>query len=145
MDICKYTFTELTGGIQTTGESVAMEMPMEFGQVTPFEFNPLYGTAVLTGGLYMQDQALVRKNDNGEWECIGWYMGDTMMVWADGKKGLGSELFLRCIAHRNELPVTKMMTGRGEKTMRRAHRIAIERALAEGKDVPQAVRDEYGL
>jgi hypothetical protein len=145
MDLWRYTFAELTGGIQPTGDSMAMPVPMEFGEVTPFEFDPRYGTASIVGGSGLGDQALVRHGQDCEWDCIGWYVGDTMTVWEDGRNGLGTQLFLRCMAHRSDIPITKKLTERGSRLVRRAHKLSVEGALANGQNVRPEVLEDYGL
>jgi hypothetical protein len=144
MDLWRHTFSELTGGIAPVGDSPAMEMPVEFSHVVPLEADPRYGTAPIKEGAGLQDQALVRL-DGGERTPIGVYWGDTIIVWGDGKRGLGTELFLRCIKHRNGLPITKKMTQRGGRLIKRAHRISIERALKGGEDVRPEVLAEYQI
>src|SRR5436305_10640098 len=108
MDLWRYTFAELTGGLEAEGDSVPMPMPMEFGEVTPLS-DARYGTAPIALGSGLGDQALVRKGDDG-WQCIGVYLGDTMIVWDNGGKGLGTQLFLRCMEHRNLVPITERLT-----------------------------------
>jgi hypothetical protein len=142
MDLWRHTFVELTGGITPTGDAPAMEMPVEFGEVTPFELDSRHGTAPIIGGVGLQDQALVRLENDGTWTPIGIYWGDTMIVWDEGRQGLGTELFLRCIEHRHEVPITKKMTQRQSRLIKRAHRLSIQRALDAGEKVRPEVLAE---
>ena len=123
---------------------MAIEMPVEFTDVVPLESDSRYGTAAIKGGAGLQDQVLVRRSGT-EWIAIGVYLGDAIFVWGDGRQGLGTELFLRCIKHRNGLPITKKMTQRGSRLIRRAHRISIEKALQAGEEVRPEVLAEYQI
>jgi hypothetical protein len=142
MDLWRHTWAELTGNILPSGGSMAMPEPMPFEQeqVSPFPSNPRYGTAPLGS---MQNQVLVRKGSDGVWECIGWYLDDTVIVFEDGRQGWGTELILRCMEHRSGLPVTKTLSDKGMAALRRAHRISIERALSAREKVPSDVLAEY--
>jgi hypothetical protein len=145
MDLWRYRFAELTGGLQPVGDSVPMPVPMDFGTVTPFDFDVRYGTAPIIGGMGLKDQALVRKRADGNWECIGIYLGDSMIVWQDGRRGLGTHLFLRCMEHRNAVPITNKLTRGGMSVARRAHKTSIQHAPDAGEAVPPEVLNEYGF
>jgi hypothetical protein len=66
-----------------------------------------------------------------------------MLHRPERRKGLAEELVLRCVEHRHALPVTSNLTESGLDLLMRTHRIAVERALEAGLDVPSKVRDLY--
>lgn len=93
---------------------------------------------------HLSDQILLQRTGDG-WNPVGIYLGEALNV-AQGfsGKGLGTELVLRCVPHR-DAPASRTLTPAGRATLKRARRIAVGRAIDEGLSVPSAVRKEYGL
>jgi hypothetical protein len=81
---------------------------------------------------------------DGQWTCIGSYVDDTILIDESVRgRGLAEELLLRCAEHRADLPLSSNFTNKGYSLLRRAHRIAIKRALEAKLPVPDVVLAEY--
>lgn len=92
--------------------------------------------------LSLEYQVLLQKSEYG-WTPVGAYVDDTVMVAeAVQRKGLGAELVLRCAPHR-KVPKRRAVSPSGLATLKSAYRLAVQRAIADGKDVPAGVRSEY--
>ena len=144
MIIWEHTFAELTGGLapNPNAGNPFIEQPYEPRSLVPLTDRPKYATAMLKGARSMEDQVLLVREGNG-WRCIGHWARDTITIHPDFEhQGLGTELFLRVVEHR-QLPLTSNFTQAGFDLTRRAHRIAIEWALECGLTVPNRVRAEY--
>jgi len=92
------------------------------------------------------NQVLLHKEGDG-WRPVGAYI-DNMIAIADEFRGhdpkLSTDLILRCAEHR-PLPETRELTIPGFKALARAHFAAVERAMGEGLEVPENVREDYGF
>jgi hypothetical protein len=94
--------------------------------------------------LSLEYQVLLQKSEYG-WTPVGAYVDDTVMVAeAVQRKGLGAELVLRCAPHR-KVPKRRTVSPSGLATLKSAYRLAVQRAIADGKNVPAGVRSEYML
>ncbi|WP_316186692.1 MULTISPECIES: hypothetical protein [unclassified Bradyrhizobium] len=147
MRLWEHTFEELTGGEQPQGDRPEpfIAQPFVGATVVPITQNPRYATAVIPGSKDFGHQALLEWRD-GSWVCVGHYVDDTIQLDVSVRgMGLAEELVLRCVEHRHSLPLTTGFTNRGFRLLRRAHRLAVERALQAGLPVPQNVRDETVL
>jgi hypothetical protein len=110
----------------------------------PIADKPQYATAMLQGADSMAHQVLLER-EGDDWKCIGWWVDDTITIHPDLEgRGLATELFLRAVEHRT-LPLAKAFTQRGHNLVRRAHKLAVERARHAGLDVPAAVLGEYKI
>ena len=146
VDIYKIPLSEFLGGhVKGEGQKepddiYIDEMGKTFPPVnlTPIPGKPDYATGPANGDL--EDQILFKKITNG-WEAVGCFLGPTVVV-KRGHPGLGVELILSCTTHRKALG-EKLFTEDGFKAAKRAHRIAIERALAQGEEVPAEVLVDY--
>jgi hypothetical protein len=92
----------------------------------------------------------VLKRDTGArpsspWLLLFWRPREGIEELGSGRQGWGTELFLRCMEHRNELPITKKMSNGGERLIKKAHKRSVEEALKAGQDVRQEVLADYGL
>jgi hypothetical protein len=58
-------------------------------------------------------------------------------------KGLSNELILRCVGRR-ELPDSRQLSEAGLAALKKAHRVAVAKALKCKLAVPKAVLDDYG-
>lgn len=92
------------------------------------------------------NQVLLHKEGDG-WRPVGAYIGN-MIAIADAFRGhdpkLSTDLILRCAEHR-PLPEIRELTVPGYKALARAHFAAVERAIGEGHEVPESVREDYGF
>lgn len=146
----------LTADLQQTGSTDALfEMFVELlnepgwyeGTEVPIAGKPGFATATASRpgmNADMAYQVLLRKDGDG-WELAGLYIDDTIIVKPEARRyGLATELILRCVKWR-PLPIRRTVSPEGLATLKTAHRIGVERALAEGLPVPTNVRLEYGL
>jgi hypothetical protein len=146
MRIWEHTFAELTGGLTPHPDAGIPHVPQPFFRKTviPIPKKPGYATAVLSGSPDARNQVLLRW-DGSDWKCVGSYVDDTITVEQNEQcKGLGTELFLRCLEHRT-IPLTTNFTQSGFDLVKRAHKKSVTGAVAAGLPVPQKVKDEYGL
>lgn len=143
MKIWEHTFDELTDGLSPHPDAANPFFPQPFvpASIVPLS-NLKYATALLKGAQSMAHQVLLERVEDG-WKCIGHYVDDTITLAEDAPRiGLATELFLRCAEHR-QLPLTTNFTESGYKLVRRAHKLAVERALTSGLVIPKAVLAEY--
>jgi len=156
MIVWKLTQKEFLAGTAVLGSSalspfVAIEASMpDPAWVRGTEFvlasNPGFATALLlTRRDSFADQALLQLTPRDDWEFVGVYMGDVLVLRPDVTgRGLSTELILRCAVHR-QVPTQRQMTPEGEGALRRAHRASVTAAVDAGLPVPAVVRTDYGL
>lgn len=104
-----------------------------------------FATAIANrAGATPADQVLLTRTLDS-WKLIGGYI-DSILAIDDTFQGLGlsTELILRACEHR-PVPTERLMTVPGYKALAKAHRVAVERAVAAGLDVPTRVRADYNL
>jgi hypothetical protein len=147
MRIWQYTFKALTGEKEPGGvqDPPFAEQPFNERAVEPIPGNPRFATAPIQGDNSLANQALL-ESKNGKWTCVGHYVEDTIHLKDDQNvrgQGLAEELLLRCVEHRSDLPLTSNFTEQGYSLVRRAHRLAIKRALEAKLPVPDFVLAEY--
>jgi hypothetical protein len=145
MELWQHTFDELTKGLAVEPCAVLQpEIPMPFnnGTITPLKSHPGYATADAEGHTKGADQVLLKK-EGSEWRCVGHFIGNTIIVFGgEGRAGLGTELFLRCVKFR-KAPLTTLFSASGFKFLRKVHKETVRRALKEGLNVPAFVIAEY--
>jgi hypothetical protein len=145
MRIWEHTFEELTGGRPPSGDQDVPFEPQPFIRVAvvPITHNPRFATAPIPGFPSFGNQALLELK-NGQWTCVGHYVEDTILLDESVRgRGLAEELLLRCAEHRTDLPLSSNFTNKGYSLLKRAHRLAIMRALKARLPVNQAVLAEY--
>lgn len=146
----------LTKDLQQTGSTAAsfeMFLPLleepgwHRGREVPMDGKPGFATAPAKRPGMDADLAyqVLLKKDGDQWELVGLYIDDTIIVKPEMRgAGLTTELVLLCAKYR-PLPSRRTVSPAGLATLKRAHRIGVERALAEGLPVPANVRAEYKL
>jgi hypothetical protein len=145
MRIWEHTLDQLTGGKQPIGSPDMPNLPQPYHPATivPITTHPPYATAMLKGGGTMAHQVLLEWKD-GQWSCVGSYVDNTIHIDDSARgKGLAEELLIRCLEHREALPLTGNFSEKGYSLLKRAHRLAVDRALAANLPVPDKVREEY--
>jgi len=117
--------------------------PFHKKTVVPITWHPSFATAVWDGGnASFANQVLLELRD--DWKCVGSYIDDTINIDRYVRRqGLAEELVLRCMEHRDQIPITKFLSVRGAKLLKRAHRTAFERAKKAGLQIPKEVEAEY--
>jgi hypothetical protein len=107
--------------------------------------SPEFATAIANrpGATAANQVVLIRSAE--QWHPIGAYL-DTVVAIEDAYQGQGlsTELILRCSLHRQR-PIERQVTVAGYKALAKAHLVSVNRAVANGFDVPNHVRAEYGL
>ena len=104
---------------------------------------PNYATAPATGHKGLADQVLLER-DGGGWRCVGHYIDDTIIVFRRVQNtGLADILFLRCMEHRNKLPITTALNENALRLFKRVRKREVEKAKREGCDVPEKVLEEF--
>lgn len=86
---------------------------------------------------------LAREGDG--WRPVGFYLDRTIYV-TPGHRGTGApeELMLRCLELRNDQePGDWQLTPKGYSLLRRVHRLSVEKAMAAGQKVRDAVLEDY--
>jgi hypothetical protein len=139
----EHTFSELSNDLSPypDADNPFFPQPFEDRTIVPLS-NPKYATAMLKGAQSFAHQVLLERTHVG-WKCIGHYVDDTISLDPNAPRiGLATELFLRCMEHRT-LPLTTKFTQSGFNLLRRAHRIAIGRAIEAGLMVPKKVLEDY--
>jgi len=146
MKLWKYTGGELIGGAEITSDVILapeIEMPWESDKVEGIISMPNYATAPATGHKGLADQVLLERDGDG-WQCVGHYIGDAIIVFRRVQNtGLADILFLRCIEHRNKLPITTTLNERALRLFKRVHRSEVEKAKRDGCNVPERVLEEF--
>ena len=146
MKLWKYTGGELIGGAEITSDAILapeIEMPWESDKVEGIISMPNYATAPATGHKGLADQVLLER-DGDAWQCVGHYIDDAIIVFRRVQNnGLADILFLRCIEHRNKLPISTALNERALRLFKRVHRSEIEKAVRDGCNVPERVLEEF--
>jgi GNAT superfamily N-acetyltransferase len=145
MKLWMHTLKEILGDKEPHPDTeIPVAPPRQFSlnTVVPITVDPRYATALAGGFRSFANQLLLEWRD-GAWHIIGEFIEDTMKIDPDARgKGLAEELFLRCIEHRNDFPVSNF-TNKGQSAVRRAHRLAVTNAVRVGLPVPQEVLADY--
>ena len=93
---------------------------------------PNYATAPATGHKGLADQVLLERDGDG-WRCVGHYVDDTIIVFRRVQNtGLADILFLRCMEHRNKLPITTALNENALRLFKRVRKREVEKAKREG-------------
>jgi hypothetical protein len=88
---------------------------------------PNYATAPAAGHKGLADQVLLERDGDG-WKCVGHYVDDTSIVFRRVRNtGLADILFLRCMEHRNKLPITTALNERALRLFKRVYRSEVEK------------------
>ena len=104
---------------------------------------PNYATAPATGHRGLADQVLLERDGDG-WKCVGHYVDDTIIVFRRVQNtGLADILFLRCMEHRNKLPITTALNENALRLFKRVRKTEVEKAKGEGCNVPEKVLEEF--
>jgi hypothetical protein len=111
--------------------------------------NPKYATAPVVpqgGAVTFANQLLLERiTEAPRWQIVGGYIDtNILIVPATRGKRLSVELILRCAEHRPP-PQSRILSYDGERALRSAHEAAVRAAVLAGLDVPDAVRETYGL
>jgi hypothetical protein len=90
--------------------------------------------------VFRRDTCAARRA-RSQW--LGGYI-DTVIAIEDGfvGQGLSAALVLRAYENR-ELPAERQLTTAGYGALSAAHRVAVERAIRDGANVPESVRRDY--
>jgi hypothetical protein len=104
---------------------------------------PNYATAPAAGHKGLADQVLLERDGDG-WKCVGHYVDDTIIVFRRVRNtGLADILFLRCMEHRNKLPITTALNERALRLFKRVYRSEVEKAKRDGCNVPERVLEGF--
>jgi hypothetical protein len=146
MKLWEYTGDELIGGAEITSDVIIapeIEMPWESDKVERMISMPNYATAPATGHKGLADQVLLERDGDG-WKCVGHYVGDTIIVFQRAQNtGIADILFLRCMEHRNKVPIATAYGASGLQLLKRVHRSEVEKAMRDGCSVPARVLEEF--
>jgi hypothetical protein len=103
------------------------------------------GRQAWQGAVALENQVLLLLDQGSYSRAVGLYLGEVIAIEpAHQRKGLSTELILRCCAHR-DIPHRRILTQAGKAALERAHHIAVHNAFAAGCDIPAAVCTEYGI
>ena len=81
--------------------------------------------------------------ESGEPIAVGYYVDDFIYVEKGHRNnGVPEELFLACLAHRAGPKVSDNFTAKGYRLLQKAHKLAVERALAASEEVRDEVRNQ---
>jgi hypothetical protein len=84
------------------------------------------------------------ERDGDGWKCVGYYVDDTIIVFQRVQNtGLADILFLRCMEHRNKLPITAALNESAFRLFKRVHKREVEKAMRDGCNVPKRVLEEF--
>ena len=146
MKLWEYTGEELIGGAEITSDVILapeIEMPWESDKVEEIVSVPNYATAPAAGHRGLADQVLLERDGDG-WKCVGHYVDDTIIVFRRVQNtGLADILFLRCIEHRNKLPITTVLNESALRLFKRVRKREVEKAKGDGCNVPEKVLKEF--
>ena len=146
MNLWEHTGEELIGGAEITSDVILapeIEMPWESDKVERIISMPDYATAPATGHKGFADQVLLERDGDG-WRCVGHYVDDTIIVFRRVQNtGLADILFLRCMEHRNKLPITTALNENALRLFKRVRKREVEKAKREGCNVPEKVLEEF--
>lgn len=103
---------ELIGGAEIRSDmflAPEIEMPWESDKIERIMSMPNYATEPATGHSGLADQVLLERDSHG-WKCLGYYIADTIIVFRRVQNtGLADVLFLRCMGHRNKMPIATVL------------------------------------
>jgi hypothetical protein len=146
MNLWEYTAEELIGGAEIRSDmflAPEIEMPWESGKIERIVSMPIYATAPAKGHNGLADQVLLERDGDG-WKCVGHYIDDTIIVFRRVQNtGLADVLFLRCMEHRNKLPITTALNESAFRLFKRVHKREVEKAKRDGCNVPEKVLEEF--
>jgi len=146
MKLWEHTGEELIGGAEITSDVILapeIEMPWESDKVERIISMPNYATAPAIGHKGLADQVLLERDGDG-WKCVGHYVDDTIIVFRRVQNtGLADILFLRCMEHRNKLPITTALNECALRLFKRVRREEVEKAMRDGCNVPERVLEEF--
>ncbi len=152
VDVWKLTLLEFMGGT-TQGEADGMNpvdsllqslgAPAWIGSEDTLPGKTDFATATASPRATPADQVLLERTNDG-WNPIGAYVGETIAIKDEHRgKGLSTDLILRCSKHRDPPAEARKVTESGYAALAKAYRVAVERAIAEGLDVPHNVQAEH--
>ena len=134
MNLWEHTGEELIGGAEITSDVILapeIEMPWESDKVERIISMPNYATAPAIGHRGLADQVLLERDGDG-WKCVGHYVDDTIIVFRRVQNtGLADILFLRCMEHRNKLPITTALNENALRLFKRVRKREVEKAKGE--------------
>jgi hypothetical protein len=146
MKLWDYTAEELIGSEEITSDVTLapdIEMPWEGDKIERIMSMPNYATAPATGHKGLADQVMLERDGDG-WKCVGYYVDDTIIVFQRVQNtGLADILFLRCMEHRNKLPITAALNESAFRLFKRVHKREVEKAMRDGCNVPKRVLEEF--
>ena len=91
----------------------------------------------------MADQVLLERDGDG-WKGVGYYIDDTIVVFRRVQNtGLADVLFLRCMEHRNKVPITTVLNESAFRLFKRVHKSEVEKAMRDRCNVPKRVLEEF--
>ena len=146
MKLWEYAGEELIGGAEITSDVMLapeIEMPWESDKVEGIISMLNYATAPATGHKGLADQVLLERDGDG-WKCVGYYVDDRIIVFRRVQNtGLADILFLRCMEHRNKVPITAALNESALRLFKRVHKREVEKAMRDGCNVPERVQEEF--
>lgn len=148
MRLWEFTLKELIGDLSPQGNVPPefVEMPWEKSRVLPLVSIHSYATAPALGHNDLANQVLLKYTANN-WKCVGHYVDDTIMIDRnlprEERRVASEELFIRCLEHRNRLPITSNLTEAGLSFLKRVHRREVEKAKKAGFEIPAKVLQEF--
>jgi hypothetical protein len=146
MNLWEYTAEELIGGAEIRSDMFVApetEVPWESDKIERIMSMPNYATAPATGHNGLADQVLLERDSDGG-KCVGYYIDDTIIVFRRVQNtGLADVLFLRCMEHRNKVPITTVLNESAFRLFKRVHKREVEKAMRDGCNVPDRVLEEF--
>ena len=157
MHIWQLTLDEFLAGLETgvsqppmAFEAAMSSLPQEAPWIDKTEMplwtNPGFATAFANRGgqSSAKDQVLLQLDPNGKWVPVGCYVDTVLALIPDvRRKGLSTELILRCVGRR-DLPDNRQLSEAGLAALKKAHRVAVAKAVECKLPVPKVVLDDYG-
>ena len=90
------------------------------------------------------NRVLSDRTEPGCCSICGPYVDDTIIVFRRVQNtGLADILFLRCMEHRNKLPITTALNENALRLFKRVRKREVEKAKREGCNVPEKVLEEF--
>jgi hypothetical protein len=146
MNLFEYTAEELIGGAEIKSDMFVapeVEMPWERDKIERIMSMPNYATAPATGHSGLADQVLLERDGDGR-KGVGYYIDDTIVVFRRVQNtGLADVLFLRCMEHRNKVPITTVLNESAFRLFKRVHKSEVEKAMRDRCNVPKRVLEEF--
>jgi hypothetical protein len=107
--------------------------------------HPTFATARATGGIGgWGDQILLEQDEAGKWAAAGFFIDDDLVFGSRArKKGLSTELILRCFFYRKGWTKRIVYSDAGRAAMKKAHRVAVSRAAQAKLPIPENVLTDY--